>query len=131
KLPQFRHNGLTGAFRKWLRGVTLHELSDFCRRRAGLPALRDSDALDTLVTPTDELARAWDEEHDRPILAVLLHLVPHESTPSTWRACRRVALDGVSPAVVAGETELTVNAVTIAKSRVLRRLRQEARGLLE
>ena len=40
KLPQFRHSGHTGAFRSWLRSITLKELSDFFRRRAALPALR-------------------------------------------------------------------------------------------
>src|SRR2546423_1636549 len=34
KLPGFRHNGREGAFRAWLRSVTLHELRDFFRRQA-------------------------------------------------------------------------------------------------
>jgi RNA polymerase sigma-70 factor, ECF subfamily len=131
KLPQFQHNGRPGAFRSWLRSVTLKELSDFFRRRAALPALRDAEALDQLQAPVDELARCWDEEYDRNLLSGLLQLVKDEFTPPTWRAFRRVALEEVSPVEVAGEMGMTVNAVTIAKSRVLRRLRQEVGGLIE
>jgi RNA polymerase sigma-70 factor (ECF subfamily) len=40
-------------------------------------------------------------------------------------------LDGAPAAAVAAELGLSVNAVLIAKSRVLHRLREEGRGLLE
>jgi RNA polymerase sigma-70 factor (ECF subfamily) len=58
-------------------------------------------------------------------------LVEPEFTPSTWRAFRRVVLEGAPPTAVAAELGTSVNAVFIAKSRVLQRLRQEARGLLD
>jgi RNA polymerase sigma-70 factor (ECF subfamily) len=131
KLPGFRHSGRDGAFRAWLRRITLHELSDFFRRRAALPELRNPEALDALPEPLDALARAWDEEYERHVLSALLTLVQDEFTPSTWRAFCRIALEGASPRVVSAETGLSVNAVTLAKARVLRRLRQEARGILE
>jgi RNA polymerase sigma-70 factor (ECF subfamily) len=131
KLPHFRHSGRDGAFRAWLRRITLHELRVFFRRRGALPELRDTEALDALPEPLDELARAWDEEYERHVFAGLLAVVQDEFTPSTWRAFRRIALEGASPRAVAAEIGLTVNAVTLAKARVLRRLRQEARGILE
>ena len=37
KLPRFRHSGRAGAFRAWLRNVTLNELSDYFRRRPVCP----------------------------------------------------------------------------------------------
>jgi RNA polymerase sigma-70 factor (ECF subfamily) len=40
-------------------------------------------------------------------------------------------LGGARPADVAADLGITVNAVFIAKSRVLRRLRQELRGLTD
>lgn len=49
----------------------------------------------------------------------------------TWRAFWRVAVDGCSPADVADELDMSVNAVYIAKSRVLRRLREELGDLLD
>jgi RNA polymerase sigma-70 factor (ECF subfamily) len=51
--------------------------------------------------------------------------------PATWEAFRRFALEGIPAAQVAAELGLTVNAVTLAKSRVLKRLRKEAGDLLK
>jgi DNA-directed RNA polymerase specialized sigma24 family protein len=39
-------------------------------------------------------------------------------------------LDGLTPAEAAAELNLTVNAVLVAKSHVLKRLREESEGLL-
>jgi RNA polymerase sigma-70 factor (ECF subfamily) len=40
-------------------------------------------------------------------------------------------IDGAAPAAVASELGLTLNAVLLARSRVLRRLREELRGLVD
>jgi RNA polymerase sigma-70 factor (ECF subfamily) len=51
--------------------------------------------------------------------------------PSTWEAFRRVMLEGSSPEAVATDLGLSVNAVLIAKCRVLQRLRAEMHDLIE
>jgi RNA polymerase sigma-70 factor (ECF subfamily) len=61
----------------------------------------------------------------------LLAIIADDFQPATWQAFRRVVVDNVEPEVVARELNLSINAVWSAKSRVLRRLRQEANGLLE
>ncbi len=58
-------------------------------------------------------------------------MVQPEFAPSTWDAFHRFALDGIPAARVAAELGLTVNAVLLAKSRVLKRLREEAGELLD
>ena len=131
KLPTFRHNGRDGAFRAWLRSITLLEVAELQRRQAAQPPLRDREALDTLPSPIDELARAWDAEYERHVLCGLLELIRPDFTSTAWQVFQRVALDGVSPRMVAEAMGLTVNAVTLTKSRILRRLRQEARGLVD
>ena len=50
---------------------------------------------------------------------------------ATWRAFEGVMLSGEKPAEVAARLGTSVNAVLLAKSHVLRRLRQEARDLLD
>ena len=64
-----------------------------------------------------------------PLLRVWLRK-PHFA-PTTWTAFCRVALDGARPNMVAQELGISLNAVCIAKSRVLSRLRQESEGLVE
>jgi RNA polymerase sigma-70 factor (ECF subfamily) len=132
KLPQFVHNGRAGAFRAWLRGITVNVLREF--RRAGDradPAAATAGLLEQLEDPASDLSRWWDQEHNRHVVNALLRLVEHDFTPATWRAFRRVLCDELPADVVAAELGMSVNAVLIAKSRVLARLRQEARGLVD
>ena len=51
--------------------------------------------------------------------------------PATWRACWEFVVSDRPAKEVAAELGLTVNAVYLAKSRVLRRLRHELVGLLD
>ena len=87
--------------------------------------------LQELEAPESGLTRIWDEEHDRHVFRVLVERVRPEFTESTWTAFRRTAIEGASAKDVAAELEVSQNAVFIARSRVLARLKQEAQGLLE
>jgi RNA polymerase sigma-70 factor (ECF subfamily) len=132
ELPSFEHNQRTGAFRRWLRTILVNRLRGFWRARQNQDAARDLGAvLDQLEDPQSGLSRLWDEQHDRHVMAKLLEQIEPEVAPSTWQAFRRVVLEGREETAVAAELGLTVNAVFIAKSRVLARLRREARDLID
>ena len=87
--------------------------------------------LEQLSDPNNDLPRLWDEEHDRYVIRRLLERIESEVAPSTWQAFRRVVVEGRDEETVAAELGLSVNAVFIAKSRVLSRLRREADGILD
>jgi len=55
----------------------------------------------------------------------------NEFQPVTWKACWEYVVGGRDPESIASELGITVNAVYLAKSRVLRKLRQELAGLLD
>jgi RNA polymerase sigma factor (sigma-70 family) len=132
RLPKFVHNGRPGAFRNWLRSITVNHLRAFWRSRRPLGAQAEAEAiLDQLEDPASDPSRQWDREHDSHVADKLLQYVAQEFRPVTWQAFRRQAIDGAAPEAVAVELGLSVNAVLIAKSRVLRRLRQEAQGLID
>lgn len=133
RLKDFEHNGRTGAFRNWLRTVTVNCVRDFWRskKREHAASGQVQDLLDQLTDPHSGLSQNWDQEHDRYVTKLLLSRLRGEFEPTTWQAFERVALDGTPAAQVATELNLTVNAVFIAKSRILARLRQESRGLID
>jgi RNA polymerase sigma-70 factor (ECF subfamily) len=54
-----------------------------------------------------------------------------EFRPATWKACWEQVVEGRPPAEVARELGLTLNAVYVARSRVLRRLREYLDQLLD
>jgi RNA polymerase sigma-70 factor (ECF subfamily) len=130
-LPEFEHDLRRGAFRRWLRTITVNQLRSFWRRRR--PELHGDVAawLDDLEDSSSSLSRAWDEEHDRHVLRRLLQLIEAEFEPSTWSAFRMVVLEGRPPAEAASALGISANAARIAKSRVLARLRQESSGLID
>jgi len=132
-LPSFSHSGRVGAFRSWMRTIARNRACDFWKGR-GRQAVAGGgapDVLRRLEDPDSDLNRSWDEEHDRYVMRCLLDLMELEFEPGTVQAFRRVALEGAGAAEAARELGLSVGAVYAAKSRVLRRLRQAAEGLLE
>jgi len=61
----------------------------------------------------------------------LLRRVQGDFALATWQAFRRHVLEGEPAAGVAQELGLSLNSVLLAKSRVLKRLRQEMSGFIE
>jgi RNA polymerase sigma-70 factor (ECF subfamily) len=124
-----------GAFRAWLRTILAHRVRDHFRGQKYRPtATGDSDflrRLDELESPESALSKLWEREHDEHVAASLMQRVQGDFAPATWQAFRRHVLEGEPAARVADELGLKVNSVLLAKSRVLKRLRQELAGLVE
>ena len=134
ELPDFQRQR-NGSFRRWLRTIAVHRLGAFYRSRKNRPLALGSPLEDSplmqLADPNSELGSQWDREHDRHVLHRLMELIAPQFEPTTLAAFRRVALDGIAPAQAAEELGVSLNAVLVAKSRVLSRLRQEAEGLID
>lgn len=132
ELPRFERQR-EGSFRAWLRQVTVNRVRTYRKRRHKRPAvgLDPTEAfLENLADPNGDLAREWDLDHDRHVFEKLLAIVEPDFTSTSWEAFRRFAVDGVPAAQTAEQLGLSVNAVLQAKSRILKRLREEAGDLL-
>jgi RNA polymerase sigma-70 factor (ECF subfamily) len=73
----------------------------------------------------------FEAEYQQYLVGRAVELMQTDFQPSTWKACWAVVVEGKPAAQVAADLGLTVEAVYAARSRVLRRLRQELSGLLE
>jgi RNA polymerase sigma-70 factor, ECF subfamily len=127
----FRHEQPSDSFRAWLATITRHKISDSLRRRHGeAPAQGGTAAQQRLLQLPELSCPSTDQpgDDDTPWHRSL-ELVRAEFEDRTWRAFWRVVVDGQTPADVADEFGLTIHAVYKAKSRVLRRVRQELGGL--
>jgi RNA polymerase sigma-70 factor (ECF subfamily) len=135
ELPRFKHNRRPGAFRCWLRTIAVNRLRAFWKSRRARPRAAGGGEVERrlaeLEDPSSGLSQFWDREHDEHVLRRLLELLEPEFTPATWQAFRQLALEARPAAEVARGLGTTVNAVLLARSRVLRRLRREARGLVD
>jgi RNA polymerase sigma-70 factor (ECF subfamily) len=131
RLPEFDHNGRTGAFRNWLKTITINCLREHWKSQARSARTAAESKLDAWADPASDMSADWDREHDTHLLTRLLALLEPEFAPATWQAFRKLVIDGEAASAVAQSLSITVNAVYIAKSRVLTRLRAEAAGLVD
>jgi RNA polymerase sigma-70 factor (ECF subfamily) len=129
KLPEFSYNP-EQSFRGWLRQVTLNKWRENCRRRGTLPEQADESAIRGV--PADQTADPFEEvEYRQHLVRRALEIMQAEFQPTTWKACWEFVVSGRPAAEVAAELGVSIDVVYGAKSRVLRRLREELRGLLE
>jgi RNA polymerase sigma-70 factor (ECF subfamily) len=134
KIDGFERRG-QGAFRAWLLTILAHRAGDYFRAQKCRPtATGDSDflrRLDELESPDSALSQWWDREHDEHVAAALIQRVQGDFKPATWEAFRRHVMEGEPAVEVAKALELSLNSVLLAKSRVLKRVRQELAGLVD
>ncbi|PQO44104.1 RNA polymerase sigma factor [Blastopirellula marina] len=135
RFPEFQRQPRAGAFRSWLRTITANCLRDHWRksnRRAAAVGGSDfGEMVAQLEDPQSGMSRLWNREHDQYVIQYLLEEVRPNFTAQTWRAFQRFALDGRSADEVSQELGISVNAVFIAKSRVMSSLRKQGAGLID
>lgn len=124
-MPEFRYDSQK-SFRAWLKTILTNRWRNWQRRPAEVPLSRAE--APTLPPEIEDLE---EREYRQHLVGRALQLMQAQFEPNTWKACRELVLAGRPAAEVAAELGLSVNAVYLAKSRVLRRLRQELEGLLD
>ena len=131
-LDSFRHSEPSDTFRGWLNGVTRHRVMEHFRRvRRHLPAAGGSDAQHLMLTQPDPQTGLDEEEQElcNQLYRHALESLRGEFEPQTWQMFWRSVVDGVATASVAAELGVSNAAVRQARSRILRRLREETAEL--
>ncbi len=134
-IPHFQHNGRSGAFRCWLRTILTYRLRKLWKAGGRNPAVNGGskflEQIRELEDPASGISQIWNREHDQHVAQALMKMIRQRFADSTWQAFCRTVLDGANTKQVAEELAMTPNAVCVAKSRVMRELRQEGEGLLD
>lgn len=138
-IADFQRDKAGHSFRGWLWRITQNKLRDFFRRQRQQPQAAGGTTFQQqlqeipLSAENEESVGAPSpsvEERDG-VVGRALELIRSEFAERTWQAFRRVAVEGHSPADVAADLGMTAGAVYVAKSRVLRRLREEFGDLMK
>ncbi len=128
----FRREKSGDSFAAWLRTITQNKIRDHFRSRHGRLAGEGGSAaqqrINEIPEPCEPSASSDPREVQAIVLPIELDLVRAEFEPRTWEAFRRTAIEKQPPVQVANELGMSVQAVYQAKSRVLRRLRQDLDG---
>ena len=129
QLPTFQLDASKN-FRGWLRTIAVNKWRDHLRRRA-VAGRGGSDAGLADAAVPDTVAPLWEKEFQQQLVGRALDLMQADFQAPTWKACWAQVVEGKAAPAVARELGLSLAAVYAAKSRVLRRLRQELNGMLD
>lgn len=128
-LDRFRRTNPTDRFRNWLWTITRRRTADFLRKLYTQPsAVGGTDAYLRLQTLPEELPVPEDADvatAEALLVRRTLEYVRAEFPDHVWQACLLTAIEGRTPTDVAADLGMTVGAVYVARSRVLKRLREE------
>ena len=135
-IGNFRRDRPGDTFRGWLRTIVRNKVRDHFRKAKGEPVAKGgSDAHRWLQeipeTEFRDAAPSPETDETTQLYRRALELVRTEFEDRTWQAFWRTAIDQQRPKDVAAELQMSVDAVRQAKSRVLRRLRNEFGDLID
>jgi RNA polymerase sigma-70 factor (ECF subfamily) len=135
-MESFRRDRPGDSFRGWLRGITRNMVLQHFRKSGRNPkGSGGTDALVQLQSVADSAATS--DEDDDPVEELdglrrrALELVRGEFEERTWRAFWLTVVEGRRPADLAAEMGVTPTAIRMAKSRVLRRLKETFGDLIQ
>jgi RNA polymerase sigma-70 factor (ECF subfamily) len=123
-----------GTFRGWLYTVARNRLCDLAERGRRQPhGTGDPDVQALLEAQPDrgEERDAWEHEYERQVFRWAADQVCDQFRQTTWQAFWMTAVDGRSVEEAGRELGMSAGAVHIARSRVLARLKDVIRPLLE
>ena len=130
RLDTFRPTGASGAFRTWLWSITKNKLIDLFRASNRQPLATGGStahlALQAVASEQDWLRDEPTEPIDISSLTRrAIEQVRSEFTSLSWTVFERTVVDGIETSIVSRELGLSPSAIRQAKSRILRRLRQQ------
>jgi RNA polymerase sigma-70 factor (ECF subfamily) len=126
KLPDFRYDP-GRSFRGWLRTVLQNKHRELLRRRG--PVTQGDWAVQDRADPHGDPFDEGDYRHE--VIRRALVLLRPDFEPATWEAFVQTVTRGRPTQEVAAQLGLSLNAVRIARCRVLQRLRHELADMLD
>ena len=125
-MPTFEYRPERGRFCAWLGTVTRNAMRKHVnrtRRQGQAIGGNDGPDLDSLVD--SEPDPDWSARFQSHVLRVACERIRSSFETATWTAFTRTWLDDTPAVTVADELGLPIHAVYVAKSRVLKGLREE------
>lgn len=129
-----KFDGNSKAFRNWLRTITYRQVANHWRREQDEPQARGGSAAKVLLNeiPSSEIDEGYDkpstieiEQENSLLYSGLIENIRHHFSDQTWTAFWQVVIDGRDPSHVAADLGISRGAVYTAKSRVLKKLRED------
>lgn len=125
-MPGFEYDARKGRFRSYLRSAVVHALGRRAQRQARQPVALDPQEFDFVGTEHDvDEDERWEREWQLHRLRWAMRLIADKFEPATLKAFEMHVLAGQSVDDTAAELNLSKASVYQARSRVLKRLREQ------
>lgn len=128
-IGSFEYEPGRGRFRDWLGTVTRNKITRFYESKGREYATIGHDVSALLTAPVED--SEWSANLHARILEVALVRIRVDFEASTWSAFEQIWCLGLPAPEVARTLGVTIDAVYAAKSRILRRLREEVLSLAD
>jgi RNA polymerase sigma-70 factor (ECF subfamily) len=133
-LAGFRRDRPGDTFRGWLRGITRNQVLLHARRNRGRARAQGGDDAweqlqgfpDPFPASEEDESGAMSELYCRALEGVRAHFEER-----TWQAFWLTAIEGRSPDALSAELDMSPAGIRQARSRVLRRLKEEVGDVLD
>ena len=132
-IQRFEYNPQLGKFRSWLYKIAKRTISRSQKKQAKQPkGTGDTRAINLLNNQPDqhnELEQYWDHEYQQQLIRWAAQQIRDQFKESTWQAFWLTSVEERAPQEVAQEIGLSVGAIYVAKSRVMKRLAEKIREI--
>lgn len=128
KLPQFRYDRRR-SFRGWLKTVTLNRYRDILRKKSNHIASATESMLDDHAW-RQQMESTWDLHHARFLVAAAMKPMQSDFAKPTWAALQMVMSGEASVEQAAQQTGVSHWTIYSARSKLMRRLREQLEGLM-
>ena len=126
QMRQFDYEPTQGSFRSWLKTVTRNAVRDHWRRKKAVTAEKTEIWEQLLNTPAaEDFSERMEKAFDLELLQEAKQRVQNRLAAHTWRAFELSEKGKLSAQEIGSETGLSVAMVYVAKSKVVRLLKQE------
>jgi RNA polymerase sigma-70 factor, ECF subfamily len=135
-IKSFRKERPGDTFRGWMRTIARNKVRDHYRKLGREPGGVGGTEAHMWFSQLPEAREpegdsSTPDETEQSLFARALDLIRNEFEDRTWQAFWRTTVETQPPKDVASELGMSPGAVRVAKSRVLRRLREELGDLIE
>ena len=128
RLPTLKYDR-QGSFRGWLRTVTLNKYRER-RRKKTLPVADITQSQIGELVPVPQAESTWDLDYGRMLLKQAMQQMECDFEPPTWQALQAVMREHLAVEDAAKKFDVSPWTIYSARSRLMRRLREQLEGLL-
>ncbi len=129
-IERFEPDEKRASFRTWLSRIARNLVAESCRRRARLPRIplpENGSPLEAALASNDEAQ--FEREHRVAIFHVAAKRIRKRVAADAWQAFWRSSVAMESCVSVASELGMTLGSLYVARSRIMKLLREEVRRL--